>query len=241
MLACLVSHMTLRSGMGMRIRVLAGCFGMGVTALLLTGTAAQAAPQSGAHVSAAVSLSDNAGGGGGNGNGGGGGGNGNWSPTPTWSPTHKCKPKPKPTPTHKCKPKPTPTPTPTAEAEADSDADARRHGSDDTVGPSRPPRRAAPTRAAAAASVGAAVRWSRAAPRSRCCRPVWVCSPSAAGARRPPRHRCTSLATDASHWAGGPSVPPSPPLCCARAVPAWLRSGCSARLPMPGRLTPRHR
>ena len=30
----------------MRIRVLAGCFGMGVTALLLfTGTAAQAAPQ----------------------------------------------------------------------------------------------------------------------------------------------------------------------------------------------------
>ena len=98
----------------MRIRVLAGCFGMGVTALLLTGTAAQAAPQSGAHVSAAVSLSDNAGGGGGNGNGGGGGGNGNWSPTPTWSPTHKCKPKPKPTPTHKCKPKPTrPTATPT--------------------------------------------------------------------------------------------------------------------------------
>ena len=66
MLACLVFHMTLRSGMGMRIRVLAGCFGIGVTALLLTGTAAQAAPQSGAHVSAAVSLSDN----GGNGNGG---------------------------------------------------------------------------------------------------------------------------------------------------------------------------
>ena len=30
--------------MGMRIRVLAGCFAMGVTALLLTGTAAQAAP-----------------------------------------------------------------------------------------------------------------------------------------------------------------------------------------------------
>ena len=42
--------------MGMRIRVLAGCFAMGVTALLLTGTAAQAAPQSGAHVSAGVSL-----------------------------------------------------------------------------------------------------------------------------------------------------------------------------------------
>ena len=38
--------------MAMRIRVLAGCFAMGVTALLLTGTAAQAAPQSGAHVSA---------------------------------------------------------------------------------------------------------------------------------------------------------------------------------------------
>ena len=48
--------------MGMRIRVLAGCFAMGATALLLTGTAAKAKPQSSAHVSAnvsAVSLSDN--------------------------------------------------------------------------------------------------------------------------------------------------------------------------------------
>ena len=41
--------------MAMRIRVLAGCFALGVTTLLVTGTAAQATPQSGAHVSTSVS------------------------------------------------------------------------------------------------------------------------------------------------------------------------------------------
>jgi hypothetical protein len=96
--------------MGMRIRVLAGCFAMGVTALLLTGTAARAAPESGAHVSAigsAVSLSDYAAGGAGD-------GTRTPTPTPTWTPTPtgKCH-KPRPTPTRKCqKPRPTPTQTP---------------------------------------------------------------------------------------------------------------------------------
>ena len=43
--------------MAMRIRVLAGCLAMGVTALLLfAGTAAQAAPKSGAHVSTSVTA-----------------------------------------------------------------------------------------------------------------------------------------------------------------------------------------
>ena len=67
--------------MGMRIRVLAGCFAMGATALLLTGTAAQAAPLSGAHVSASVSavgLSEHA---------DGGPGDSTWTPSPTWTPT----------------------------------------------------------------------------------------------------------------------------------------------------------
>ncbi len=45
--------------MALRIRLLAGCFAFSVTGLLLTGAAAQAAPQSGAHVSA-VSQSDHA-------------------------------------------------------------------------------------------------------------------------------------------------------------------------------------
>ena len=45
--------------MAMRIRVLAGCFAMGVTALLLTGTAAQATPQSGAHVGASAVADGN--------------------------------------------------------------------------------------------------------------------------------------------------------------------------------------
>src|SRR5271167_2172705 len=85
--------------MGMRTRVLAGCFAMGATALLLTGTAAQAAPLSGAHVSASVSavgLSEHA---------DGGPGDSTWTPSPTWTP--------KPPSTHTSKPKPTPTPTPT--------------------------------------------------------------------------------------------------------------------------------
>ena len=88
--------------MGMRIRVLAGCFAMGATALLLTGTAAQAAPLSGAHVSASVSavgLSEHA---------GGGAGDSTWTPSPpTWTPSPTWSPSP--TSTHKCKPKPTPT------------------------------------------------------------------------------------------------------------------------------------
>ena len=45
--------------MAMRIRVLAGCFAMGVTALLLTGTAAQATPLSGARVSASAAAGGN--------------------------------------------------------------------------------------------------------------------------------------------------------------------------------------
>ena len=76
--------------MAMRIRVLAGCFAMGVTALLVTGTAAQATPQSGAHLSAHVSaVSPDTGAGGG------------WtqSATPTPTPTCTCHYTPPPTPT----------------------------------------------------------------------------------------------------------------------------------------------
>src|SRR5690242_4159534 len=90
--------------MATRIRILAGCFALGVMAFLLTGTTAHAIPASGAHAVASVSAASPA-------------GHGQGTPTPTPTPTCGCHstppPTPTPTPTCGCHSTPPPTPTPT--------------------------------------------------------------------------------------------------------------------------------
>ena len=115
--------------MAMRIRVLAGCFAMGVTALLLTGTAAQATPQAGAHVGASA-VAD------GNPTAPSTCYNGCQTQTPTPLPTcSKCHHTPPPTPTPTCSTCQTPT-TPAAGEPAgqpagERDADPDRLGGGD--------------------------------------------------------------------------------------------------------------
>jgi hypothetical protein len=92
--------------MALGIRVVAGCFAMGVTALLLTSTAAQAAPQSGAHLSASVAAArQNTPAGGG-------------PRTPTRKRHCHHTPPPTPAPTSTCKPTKPATPAPSTSTPA---------------------------------------------------------------------------------------------------------------------------
>jgi hypothetical protein len=117
-----------------RIRVVAGCFGIGIAAMVASATAAQAAMLSGSHVTAnaAVASQNGRGGSGGSGWSGNGQTSPNWThhraqtagPAPTWTST--WAPGPTPTPMCTCRTSPAPaastrpplprvaTPTPTA-------------------------------------------------------------------------------------------------------------------------------
>jgi hypothetical protein len=82
--------------MAFRMRVLAGCFALGVGGLLLTGTAAQAAPLSGAHHTSSPTPAPTW--------------TTQWTPSSDWTPSSSgWTPSPKPT----CTQTPTPAPTPT--------------------------------------------------------------------------------------------------------------------------------